>query len=157
MKKIYYEKVGRKYVPVAEYDSTYLDSFPKGCHLVMVYPGGSSRRFNVDPDYASLIAAGRIAEDAISEAIRKASDLRPKSAPITPGQRAAWDKLVEEFGEEARVLEWPSAREAAEEAVKAMQAEAEKLMTHESVRKAYEHFLLTVELCKEHNDEHNNI
>lgn len=89
MKKIYYEKIGRKYVPVSEYDSTYLDSFSKGCHLVMVYPGGSSRRFNIDPDYASLIAAGRVAEDAICRAISKASELRPQQTPITEGQRQA--------------------------------------------------------------------
>lgn len=152
MKKIYYEKIGRRYVPVSEYDGDFLDSFTKGNHLVMSYPGGSSRRFNIDPAYAPMIAAGRVAEDAISEAIRKASDLRPKTAPITPGQRKAWDKLVEELGEDARRLEWPSAREACEAAVKAMQAEADRLMKHESVRKAYEHFLLTAELCKEHKD-----
>lgn len=54
MKKIYYEKQGRRYVPVYEYDSEFLDSFPKGNHLVMVYPGGSSRRYNIDPNYAAL-------------------------------------------------------------------------------------------------------
>ena len=153
MKKIYYEKVGRRYVPVAEYDSTYLDSFPKGCHLVMVYPGGSSRRFNIDPDYASLIAAGRVAEDAICRAISKASELRPQQTPITEGQRRAWEKLAEEFGDGLATLSGLCIRDCAEAGVQAMQAEAEKLMTHESVRKAYEHFLLTVELCKEHNNE----
>ena len=63
MKKIYYEKVGRKYVPVAEYDSDYLDAFPKGSTLVICHPGGQSRRYNIDPDYAALIAAARVAED----------------------------------------------------------------------------------------------
>ena len=149
MKKIFYEKVGRKYVPVYEYDQTLLDAFPKGDHLVSVYPGGSSRRFNVNPNYAAMIAAGRVAEDAISQALMRASDLRPKRSPITPGQRAAWDKLVEEFGEEARCLEWPSAREACEVAVEAMQVEANKLMSHESVRKAYDHFMLMCQLVKE--------
>ena len=148
MKKIYYEKVGRRYVPVSEYDSDYLDSFPKGNHLVMCYPGGTSRRFNIDPAYAAMIAAGRVAEDAISEAIRKASDLRPRSRPITPGQRKAWDKLVEEFGEEARQLEWPSAREVCEAGVKAMMLEADKLMQNPSVRDAYEAFLVTCALTK---------
>ena len=38
MKKIYYEKIGRRYVPVSEYDSEYLDSFSKGTHIVMCYP-----------------------------------------------------------------------------------------------------------------------
>jgi hypothetical protein len=81
-----------------------------------------------------------------------ASDLRPKRAPMTPKQIAAWDNLVKEFGEEARCLQWPSAREACEEAVKAMQAEADKLMTHESVRKAYDHFQLMCELTKEKHE-----
>lgn len=151
MKKVYYEKVGRRYVPVSEYDSTLLDSFPKGSHLVCVYPGGASRRYNVEPNYAAMIAAGRVAEDAISKALMKASDLRPKRAPITEGQRKAWDNLVKEMGEEARCLEWPSAREACEEAVKAMQAEADKLLENPSVRKAYERFLLVAELTKDHN------
>ena len=62
MKKIYYEKVGRRYVPVSEYDNDFLDSFTKGNHLVMSYPGGTSRRYNVDPNYAAMIAAGRVAE-----------------------------------------------------------------------------------------------
>jgi hypothetical protein len=152
MKKIFYEKVGRRYVPVAEYDNELLDSFPKGNHLVMSYPGGMTRVFNIDPNYAAMIAAGRVAEDKISEAIRQASDLRPKRAPITPAQQAAWENLIKEFGEEARCLEWPSAREVAEEAVRAMQAEADRLMKHASVREAFEHFQL---LCKLVEDKSN--
>lgn len=153
MKKLFYEKVGRKYVPVYEYDQTLMDSFPKGTHLVICYLNGKSTRYKIDPAYAPMIAAGRVAEDKISEAIRKASDLRPKRAPLTPGQRAAWENLVKEFGEEARMLEWPSAREAAEEAVNAMQAEAEQLLTNPTVRKAYDHFLLVCELAKDHKNE----
>lgn len=149
---IFYIKKGRRYVPHSTYSNEFCDSFPKGTHLVDVYPGGTSRRFNINPAYAPMIAAGRVAEDKISEAIRKASDLRPKSKPLTPGQKTAWDNLVKEFGEEARQLEWPSAREACEEAVKAMQEEADKLMTHESVRKAYDHFQLMCELTKEKNE-----
>lgn len=151
MKKIYYEKVGRKYVPVYEYDQTLMDAFPKGSHLVICYPGGKSTRYNIDPNYAAMIAAGRVAEDVISEAIRKATDLRPKSAPLTKGQKAAWENLVKEFGEEARTLEWPSAREACESAVKAMQEEADKLMTNPAVRKAYDKFIMLCELTREQN------
>ena len=58
--------------------------------------------------------------------------------------------LIDEFGDGARQLEWPSAREIAEAAVKAMQDEAAELMKHESVKQAYEHFLLMCELTKEH-------
>ena len=149
MKKIYYEKIGRRYVPVYEYDQTLMDAFPKGTHLIQCYPGGRSTSYNIDPNYAAMIAAGRVAEDKISEAIRTASDLRTKSKPLTPGQKAAWDNLVKEFGEEARMLEWPSARETCEQAVKAMQDEADKLMTNPTVKKAYDKFIMLCELTKE--------
>jgi hypothetical protein len=149
MKKIYYEKVGRRYVPVAEYDNDYMDSFPKGNHLVMCYPGGSSRRFNIDPNYAAMIAAGRVAEDAMSRAVVKASEMRPHKAPITEKQRKAWENLSKAFGDERYYIEIPSAREIAEEGLKAMMQEADKLMTHESVRKAYDHFQLMCTLVNE--------
>ena len=148
-KKIYYEKVGRKYVPVAEYDSTYMDSFPKGAHLVMCYPGGSSRRFNIDPNYAAMIAAGRVAEDAISQAVVKASEMRPHNKPITEKQRKAWEALAKSFGDDRYYVELPSAREIAEAGVKAMQVEADKLMSDPNVRKAFERFLFVCELTKE--------
>lgn len=150
-KKVYYIKEGRKYIPVAEYDSELMDSFPKGNHLVQCYPGGSSRRFNVDAKLAPMIAAGRFAEDAISKEIMRASDLRPKRAPLTEGQRAAWEKLVEEFGPDAKTLEWPSAREVAEAGVNAMIAEAEKLMEHPMVKEAYDEFMATCKLVSENN------
>ena len=149
MKKLYYEKRGRRYYPVSEYDSDLLDSFSKGAHLVITYPGGQSRRYNVEPNYAAMIAAGRIAQEKIAEALRKASDLRPSRGAITEGQRKAWEKLSEEFGEDAHTLTWPSAMDASEEAVKAMMQEADNLIKHPGVRKAYEHFLLMCELTKE--------
>ena len=148
---IFYVKKGRRYVPTSTYSTEFCDSFPKGTHLVQVYPGGSSRRYNIDPAYAPMIAAGRVAEDAISKALMRASDMRPKSAPMTQEQIDAWNRLVEVFGPEARTLEWPSAREACEEAVKAMAQEAEKLLENLIVRKAYEKFLFVAELTKEHD------
>jgi hypothetical protein len=152
MKKLYYIKEGRKYVPVAEYDNDLLDSFPKGNHLVMVYPGGTSRRFNIDPAYAPMIAAGRVAEDAISRAIHAASEAHPKERPITERQRAAWEEMKAAFGDEFFSLEFASIRDLAETGVKAMQAEADKLMQHESVKQAFNHFLMVCELTKEHKN-----
>ena len=149
MKKIFYEKVGRKYVPVAEYDGDFMDSFPKGNHLVMCYPGGSSRRFNIDPNYAAMIAASRVAEEAIIQAMHKASELKPTQTPITEGQRKAWKKLAKEFGDELCTLNGASSHDIAEAGVKAMMAEADQLMTNPAVKKAYEHFLLVAELTKD--------
>jgi hypothetical protein len=157
-KEIFYKKVGRRYVPVYEYDQTIMDAFPKGTHIVMCYPGGQSRRYNIDPAYAPMIAAGRVAEDKISEVIRKATDLRPanKERKLTPEQIRCWKALSKAFGEENHALQWPSAREACEEAVKAMQEEADKLLTVPAVRKAYEHFLFVAELTKDTKNESNS-
>lgn len=156
MKKIFYEKVGRRYVPVSEYDSNLLDSLPKGTHIVMVYPGGQSTRYKIDPNHAAMIAAGRVAEDAISKKLLEASEIRmqrpDRERKLTESQKAAWDNLVKEFGDSARQLEWTSIREVAEAGVKAMQEEAEKLMSVPSVKKAYEHFMLVCELTKEKNE-----
>ena len=152
MKKIYYEKVGRKYVPVNEYDSEFLDSFTKGTHLVMSYPGGSSRRYNIDPNYAAMIAASRVAEEAMIRAMHKASELRPKQTPITIGQKKAWEKLAKEFGDDLCTLSGASSHDIAEAGIRAMMEEANKLLTDPAVKKAYDRFLFIADLTKKtHN------
>jgi hypothetical protein len=131
-----------------------MDSFPKGAHLVMCYPGGSSRRFNIDPNYAALIAASRVAEDAISKAVVKASEMRPHNKPITEKQKKAWENLAKAFGDDRYYIEITSAREIAEAGVKALQDEANMLYFNDAVRKAYEHFILICELTKEHKNDY---
>jgi hypothetical protein len=148
-KVIFYKKQGRRYIPVSEYDSEYLDSFSKGTHIVMCYPGGQSRRYNIDPNYAAMIAAGRVAEDEICKAISAASEMRPRKTPITEGQRKAWKKLAKEFGDELATLNISSSRDIAEAGVRAMQLEADKMMSNEGVRKAYDHFILMCQLTKQ--------
>ena len=150
-KRILYERQGRRYVPVHEYDPVLMDGLPHGDHLISVYPGGQSTRYNIDPNYAAMIAAGRLAEDAICRAISKASELRPKSTPITQAQKAAWEQMSRAFGDELCTLYGLSVRDCAEEGVKAMQAEADSLMANPAVRKAYERFLLVCQLTRESN------
>ena len=153
MKKVFYEKVGRRYKPVYEYDQTLMDAFPKGTHIVICYPGGQSTRYNIDPNYAAMIAAGRVAEDAISKKLMEASEIRmqrpDRERKLTEGQKAAWENLVKEFGDSARQLEWPSIRECAEAAVQAMQDEAQVLMSNPAVKKAWDNFQLICQLTKE--------
>lgn len=155
MKKIFYEKVGRRYVPVSEYDSNFSSSLPKGTHLLMIYPGGSSTRYNVNPNHAALIAAGRVAEDKISEALVKAGELRmqrqDRDRKITLEQKAAWDNLVKEFGDSAKQLEWPSAREVAEAGIDAMMKEAQHLLEHPMARAAFDEFIATCRLVSSEN------
>ena len=149
VKKIYYEKVGRKYVPVAEYDSDLTDSFGKGSHLVICYPGGQSRRYNIDPDYAALIAAGRVAEDAMTQAMQKASELRPATTPITPAQQRAWKGLARAFGTELCTLNGASSYDIAQAGLKALEQEAAQLLTNEAVKAAYDQFLFVCALTKQ--------
>lgn len=156
MKKIFYEKVGRKYVPVSEYDSNLLDAFPKGTHIIMSYPGGQSTRYKIDPAYGPMIAAGRVAEDAICNALHKASEAKPKQRPVTERQLKAWEEMKEAFGDDFYSIQFDSLRDLSEAGVKAMQEEANKLLEHPSVKKAYEHFLLVAELTKENTHDTNS-
>ena len=149
MKKTYYEKRGRRYVPVAEYNNDWMDSFPEGTHLIICYPGGVSRRYRIDPNYAAMIAAGRVAEDAICSAIHQASEAKPSRTPLTKRQKAAWEEMKAEFGDELFGLEFGSIYSYAEAGVKAMQEEADKMLKNPAVRKAYERFLIVAELVKE--------
>jgi hypothetical protein len=148
MKKTFYEKVGKTYKPVAEYDSDWIDSFPKGNHLVCVYPGGTSRKFNIDPATAPLIAAGTVSKDAMIEALRTASEMRPQRTPITPGQQRAWKKLAKEFGDDICALQYNSLHDVADAGVKALIAEAEKKLANPAVRAAYEQFLMVYKLSE---------
>jgi hypothetical protein len=150
MKKVYYEKIGRKYVPVSEYDSDFLDSLKKGTHLVMSYPGGRSFKYNVEPAYAPMIAAGRVCEDVISNAIMRAHEARPyQNTVLNNEQLAAWEHLQSVLGDRGRYIEWPSAREVTEAAVKVMSEEAIKLFENPSVKMAYDHFQLVCDLAKD--------
>lgn len=152
MKKIFYEKVGKKYIPVSEYDSDWMNSFREGYHMVLCKPGHSSRKFNIDPNYAALIAAAYSTEDILAKALVKAGELRlqrnDRERVLTVDQKEAWDNLVKVFGDSAKQLEWPSAREVAEEGLKSLMDEALRLMQNPSAKKAFDEFLIVCELSK---------
>ncbi len=149
MKKIFYEKVGRRYKPVYEYDDQLLSSFPQGSHLVVCYPGGQSTRYNIEPNYAALIAASVVAEDKMCKAMVKASELQPQRKPITDEQRNLWKKLAASFNREDYLLMRPAVADSVRAGTQAMVEEAYKLMQHEAVRNAYEQFLTVAKLCSD--------
>ena len=148
MKKIFYEKVGRRYKPVYEYDNELIDAFPKGYHLVSCTPGGASRRFNIDPALAPMIAAGIVAEDKMIEAVRLASEGKPKKVVLTKEQQLAWEQMKKAYGDDMFYLSFPSNYDIVQAGIKAMIEEANKLLSNPSAKKAYEHFLLVCELTK---------
>jgi hypothetical protein len=154
MKKIFYEKVGRRYKPVYEYDQTMMDAFPKGTHIVICYPGGKSTRYNIDPNYAAMIAAGRIAEDAITQSIQHSTELRPMNREIDEDTQRRWKEFIVTVPEQFRFMfTHGSAHDAAQAGVKAMQEEADRLMQHESVRRAYEQFQLVCKLVSQDSNQ----
>ena len=139
-------------MPVYEYDSTLMDSFPKGSHLVISYPGGESRRFNIDPNYAALIAAGCVAEDAMRNAIRKAGEMKQAAwdnVCLNNEQLAAWEHFKKVMGERGHYVQYNSIHDIAEAGLKALEQEAVELMEHPAVRDAYERFMLVCKLTKE--------
>ena len=61
-----------------------------------------------------------------------------------------WKKFIATIPEDFRYMfTHGSAHDAAEAGVQAMMEEANKLMQHESVRKAYDHFMLMCQLVKD--------
>lgn len=148
MEETFYAKVGRRYVPITVYNSSWHDSYPKGCHLVMAKPGGKSTMYNIDPAYGPMIAAGKIAADAICNAIVAESKYKPSKQPVTEGQRRAWKALDEAMGDGLATLQAPGVRDCVQKGIDAMVKEADKLLSNPDVRKAWEQFLLVAELSK---------
>jgi hypothetical protein len=152
-KEVYYKKVGRKYVAVSEYDSDLCSAFPRGKHLIIsMDPGITSYHYNIDPAFAPVLAAAKYGEDTLSKSIMKASEIRRREREgrkLTEEQRKAWEHLVDVFGDEAKQLEWPSARGAAEEVMQKLAEEADKMLKIPAVRNAFEQFMLVYKLTKD--------
>lgn len=148
MTTVIYKKQGRRYVPVAQYDPEYLDSLPRGAHLILCNPGQKSRHFNIDPNHAALIAASRRMLDAMTQSLVHASEVKPATRKsLTETQIAAWNDMIDALGEDGRMLCYNSAHDICKAGVDALTAEASQLMENESVRRAYEQFLLVCELA----------
>jgi hypothetical protein len=88
----------------------------------------------------------------MSEAVRKASKMRPRRTELTHAQQRAWQRLNRALGDDVYTLEIACARDIAEAGSRAMQEEAQRLLTNPAVRLAYEQFLLVCELTKKQVD-----
>jgi hypothetical protein len=97
-----------------------------------------------------MIAAGRYAEDAISNKIREATDLRPMNREIDEETQKRWQEVIKVLPDDMRFMfTHGSARDAAEAGVTAMMTEADKLLAHPAARKAYDNFILVCKLVQE--------
>jgi hypothetical protein len=129
-----------------------MDALPKGAHLIICYPGGRSTRYNVNPDFAPMIAAGRYAEEAVSKSLMASSELRPATwDKFTEKEKRIWDAIKSCIPKQHRYMyTHGSAYEAVQAGVKAMSVEAETMLENPAVRKAYERFMLICQLAKDH-------
>lgn len=98
MEETYYRKVGRRYIPVHQTLDTY--GWPEGCYVVWVTPGSTSIRTTAEPAYAELLAASKVAEDAMLKSMRDMDRVRPAVNPLTPRQKKAWEEFSKAMGEE---------------------------------------------------------
>jgi hypothetical protein len=150
----YYVKRGRRYFPVSQWDPQLDQALPPGHHLVSVRPGQESLRCNIEPARAPMIAAGMLAEEAMSRAIYNAMELRPAPIRLTARQQTLMKELTESMNRQDLGWRRASAAEAAQAGVRALQEEAERLLENAAVRQAYQDFLLLCELTKK-EQEHN--
>lgn len=158
MKTVFYRKLcnsngEESFVPVASYDDQLLSSLPEGAHLVVCRPGCKSYSYKIDPDFASMIAAGRYARDKIIKLLVESSAVQHRHQNrLTPAQEAAWENLIKEMGEDGRSLSFPSATQLADSAVAATQEQADKLMKHPSVKNAWDEFMVMCKLAAENDN-----
>ena len=149
MKKVFYEKIGKRYKPVKEYDSDLLDAFYEGATLVICKPGSKSFSYNIEPKFAPMIAAGKYAEDAMVSSLVEALYMRPSKTPITERQRELWNELQQSFAEQDFRIHRDCSIDVVRAGVKAMEKEAERMMANPAVKNAYDQFMLVWELTKE--------
>ncbi len=121
---VYYEKRGRRYVPVSE--SEIYRGLTEGYYLVQVRPGSTSTIRTTEPDYASVEHAMKYAAEAMVDAMFVACEIRgPKTKHLTPEQKAkyarGWEAWVREVGEDVPMyFEGVSMRDVVEAGIKAL-------------------------------------
>jgi hypothetical protein len=148
----YYKKVGRRYVPVSYYDSDLTHALQDGCTLIVKNKGATSFiRNNITPDNAAIVAAMVYAKETLTKAMHAASEVRPARAPITDEELRAWGQLKAAMNEDAFYIQYPALYDIAEEATKKMQEVVDEMLKNDSVRQAYDHFLLVAKLSMENN------
>lgn len=147
--KKFVSKNGRvRYVPVSEYDGDLNDAFHEGTHLVVSQPGCRSRIYNVNPDYATVMAVVQRYKTDLASCIVRASEMRNKQEPLTEEQKQAWETLKQVFGSERFYVTYPSANDIIEVLNDLLIKESNKLLTNPTLKKAWDNFQLLAGLSK---------
>ena len=147
--EVFYKKVGRKYIPVSYYDSNFSSGFPEGCTLITKTGNSELRQYKIDPAFAPMIAAGKYAYEEMVDGLHAASEARPVTVPITQEEADAWEHMKSVMGDGRFYLQYHSLHDIANVGIKALEVEAEKMMTYPAIKEAYEQFLMVCKLCKD--------
>lgn len=148
---IYYKKQGKRYVPANVYSERFSRSMPVGSTLSVVRPNGTSRVFNIEPEFAPITAAALHARQEITDAILQAATARPATQVLSDEQREAWNNFIKVMGVRGRYIEYPSAMEVCDVVTQTLESEAKKMLEVPAVKEAYEHFLFLYKITKENN------
>lgn len=148
-RETYYRKVGRRYVPAFELDPTLTDALPIGVHLQVVRPNGMSRRYNVDPNFAAILAAAMLLEDRLVDIIFNAINrLKIDGAYRDVELERELNDVLNRILERGSVAYYASGCDVTREVLDVIARKASELMDNPAIKEAYDHFLLT---CKLHH------
>ena len=147
-KETFYRRQGRRYVPVTYYDSALDSSWYEGAHLVIAEPNTTIRKYDIDPDFATVIAAASYARDAIANAVLEASKFRPSEEPLTQEQLDAWHQMEKVMGSRLYTLQSASAYDIADAGIEAMTNRAKELLKNPAVKRAWDNFMMVCQLTK---------
>lgn len=141
------------FVKVSEYDSELINAFPVGSCIQVVVGNSTIRRYNVDPAIAPMVAASMLLADKMTDIISEAARYKIKDnengkIQLTQEQQDAWEALNKAFDGNLSVLRVPSIREIADSVLDVISQKAKELLNNESVKEAYEHFLLVCKLTR---------
>jgi hypothetical protein len=122
----YYEKRGRRYVPVAEHEVlVYGRRF--GFYLQHVQPGSTSTTPLPDPKFAEVEAALRVAQEAMLEAMRKRCEITGVQTRHVPEKdrakyKRAWEAWKAIVGDVPAYFEGVSMHDVVDAGVEAVRA-----------------------------------
>lgn len=103
MTRVLYEKHGKRYKPVSEYDPIVFDAMEMGAHLVIVKPGIKSTRYHVEPENVRVLATIELHREAIMQAMRDATEVRPYGE-LSLLERKAYKAYCDVMGREAMLM-----------------------------------------------------
>jgi hypothetical protein len=109
--RTYYKKIGRKYLPVSEFET---GGLMEGWFLVHNKPGSTAYYAVVRPERAEIQAAMREKADELVKIIDKHMKARPTSK-LTPEQLKDWEKLNEKHPEMSRMVRLKSMQDIADD------------------------------------------